>query len=179
MVFNNVGMGNRELIGSYSSRDSLNLRTMSFQELSSGCKASFLSSLLPLIPSISHDCIHPAAAPRSWKSIRNVPEARVELKATVWEAGNALFSSSSHFRGRKSAKQGCDANEGQEICSHTGPESSQRDLPVGLHLGWLSRERTATKFGFPSVRVPQALMCKFVISPVQGTAWLPGAEHLS
>lgn len=34
-------------------------------------------------------------------------------------------------------------------------------LRVGLHLGWLSRERT---FGFPSVGVPQALECKSVIS---------------
>lgn len=59
--------------------------------------------------------------------IWNVPGVRVLLKGTVWEAGKVLCSSLTRFRGRESEKQGCGADVGQEICSPTGPESSQRD----------------------------------------------------
>lgn len=64
-------MDNRELLGSYSLRNSLNLGALPFQELSSDCKANFQSSRLPLIPSISHDCIYPADAGKHQKCSRS------------------------------------------------------------------------------------------------------------
>lgn len=58
----------------------------------------------------------------------------------VWEVGNILCSFLTRFRGRKSEKQGCAANVGQEICSHTSPEPSQRDLPEGGAPPWLAQQ---------------------------------------